>query len=115
MIRSWSEFSPALRRGAFTGAASGFLFGFDTAVISGSTALLREQFHLTPRALGWTVSAALWGTVFGSLASGPVGQRWGGRTVLRLLAAFYVISRWAALFLPRGRGWLPRASSVELQ
>ena len=92
MIRSWSEFSPALRRGAFTGAASGFLFGFDTAVISGSTALLREQFHLSPRALGWTVSAALWGTVFGSLVSGPVGQRWGGRTVLRMLAAFYVIS-----------------------
>ncbi|MBS1822241.1 MAG: sugar porter family MFS transporter [Acidobacteria bacterium] len=91
-MQSWREFSPALRRGALTGAATGFLFGFDTAVISGSTALLREQFHLSSRALGWTVSAALWGTVFGALASGPLGQRWGGRAVLRLLAAFYAIS-----------------------
>jgi sugar porter (SP) family MFS transporter len=92
LIQSWREFSPALRRGALTGGATGFLFGFDTAVIAGSTALLRQQFHLSPQALGWTVSIALWGTVLGSLICGRLGQRWGGRTVLRLLAVFYLIS-----------------------
>jgi len=105
MIQSWREFSPVLRRGALTGAATGFLFGFDTAVIAGSTALLRQQFHLTPRTLGWTVSVALWGTVLGSLLCGKLGQRWGGRTVLRLLAVFYLVSALGCAIAP-GWGWL---------
>jgi sugar porter (SP) family MFS transporter len=86
--------------GAVTGGATGFLFGFDTAVIAGSTALLRQQFHLTPQALGWTVSIALWGTVLGSLISGRLGQRWGGRTVLRLLAVFYLVSALGCAIAP---------------
>jgi hypothetical protein len=37
------------------------LFAFDTAVIAGTTRLLTETFHLTPAALGFSVSSALWG------------------------------------------------------
>lgn len=92
MLDAWRQFSPMLRRAALTGAATGFLFGFDTAVISGSTALLRAQFHLSATALGWTVSAALWGTVAGSIVSGRCAQSWGNRTLLRVLAMFYVLS-----------------------
>lgn len=104
-MQSWRDFSPLLRRGALTGAATGFLFGFDTAVIAGSTSLLQAQFHLSPKALGWTVSAALWGTVVGSLASGRCAQQWGGRTTLRLLAIFYLLSALGCAFSPSW-GWL---------
>ncbi len=94
------QFTPALRRGIGAGAAAGFLFGFDTAVIAGSTALLQQQFHLNARALGWTVSVALWGTVLGSLVCGRLGQRLGSRTTLRVLAAFYLVSALGCAWAP---------------
>jgi len=74
------------------GALGGLLFGFDTAVISGTTAALTEQFHLSSGALGFTVASALWGTVVGALSAGIPGQKYGRRDTLRAMAAFYVIS-----------------------
>jgi SP family arabinose:H+ symporter-like MFS transporter len=96
------KFSPALVRGALAGAASGLLFGFDTAVIAGSTAPLIREFHLSQRGLGLTVSIALWGTVLGSLAAGKLAQRYGGRTSLRLLALCYLVSALGCALTP---GW----------
>jgi len=74
------------------GALGGLLFGFDTAVISGTTAALTEQFHLSSGALGFTVASALWGTVVGAIFAGIPGQKYGRRDSLRAMAAFYVIS-----------------------
>ena len=79
------------------------LFGFDTAVIAGSTALLTQQYHLTHRALGFTVSIALWGTVVGSLTAGRLAQRFGGRSSLRLLAFCYLASALGCALAP---GWV---------
>ena len=74
------------------GALGGLLFGFDTAVISGTTAQLTQQFHLSQQALGFTVASALWGTVLGAITAGIPGQRFGRRDTLRVMAAFYIIS-----------------------
>lgn len=74
------------------GALGGLLFGFDTAVISGTTAQLTRQFHLSQSALGFTVASALWGTVIGAIFAGVPGQRFGRRDSLRVMAAFYIIS-----------------------
>ncbi len=74
------------------GALGGLLFGFDTAVISGATAQLTEQFHLSHLALGITVSSALVGTVLGAIFAGVPGQRFGRRDSLRVMAVFYVLS-----------------------
>ena len=74
------------------GALGGLLFGFDTAVISGTTAALTQQFHLSEAALGFTVASALWGTVLGAIFAGIPGQRYGRRDSLRAMAALYVIS-----------------------
>lgn len=74
------------------GALGGLLFGFDTAVISGTTAALTEQFHLSSGALGFTVASALWGTVVGAIFAGIPGQKYGRRDSLRAMAAFYIIS-----------------------
>lgn len=81
-----------LLRSVCAGALGGLLFGFDTAVIAGTTHALTMQFGLNPLQLGFTVSIALWGTVLGALVSGPVGQKLGSRSTLRILAVLYVLS-----------------------
>jgi len=73
-------------------ALGGLLFGFDTAVIAGTTHALTETFHLSPVALGLAVSAALWGTILGSMLAGIPGDRLGRRDSLRLLAVLYLVS-----------------------
>lgn len=87
-----------LLRSAITGALGGLLFGFDTAVIAGTTYALTDQFHLSPLALGFTVSIALWGTVLGAIFSGDIGQRIGSRATLRILAVLYVLSALGCAF-----------------
>ncbi len=87
-------------RSTFVGALGGFLFGFDTAVISGATASLVQTFDLSARQLGFTVSIALWGTVIGALAAGSLGQRYGSREMLRLTAVFYIFSSIGCAFAP---------------
>ena len=68
-----------LLKASIVGAIGGFLFGFDTVVIAGSTHSLVEVFGLSAKALGFTVSIALWGTVVGSLSAGLLGQKLGGQ------------------------------------
>ena len=87
-----------LLRSTFVGALGGLLFGFDTAVIAGTTQQLTEVFHLVPQLhllipnLGLTVSIALWGTVIGAIGAGPLGQKIGGREALRIMALLYLLS-----------------------
>jgi len=81
-----------LAKGSLVGALGGLLFGFDTAVISGTTHQLTQVFHLTPSELGTTVSIALLGTVIGAISAGELGQKLGGREALRIMAVLYVIS-----------------------
>ena len=87
-------------KSTIVGALGGLLFGFDTAVISGATAQLTEQFHLSSAALGFTVASALWGTVLGALFVGIPGQRYGRRDSLRVMAAFYILSAFGCALAP---------------
>ena len=64
-----------LVRSTLVGALGGLLFGFDTAVIAGTTHQLTQVFQLSAGALGLTVSIALWGTVAGAIGAGPLGQK----------------------------------------
>jgi MFS transporter, SP family, arabinose:H+ symporter len=82
---------PALLKATAAGGLAGLLFGFDTAVISGTTTGLTRAYALTPAGLGLTVSIALWGTVIGALLSGIPGDRYGRRDSLRVLAALYLV------------------------
>lgn len=87
-----------LIRTVFVAALGGSLLGFDTAVIAGSTQGLTHVFGLTPTELGFTVSAALWGTVIGAMAAGSLGRVLGGRTSLLILAACYLVSALGCAF-----------------
>lgn len=70
----------------------GFLFGFDTAVISGVEKHIQELFDLTSFMHGFTISSALIGTVTGALISGRPADRYGRKPILFLIAALYVIT-----------------------
>jgi len=87
-----------LLRSALVAALGGLLFGFDTAVISGATKALTDEYLLSPGMLGFTVSSALWGTVLGSLFAGYPSDRFGRRAALRILAVFYVVSAFGCAF-----------------
>ena len=89
-----------LVKSAMTGALGGLLFGFDTAVIAGTTHALTQQFSLSDAQLGFTVAIALVGTVIGSMTSGVLGQRIGSRAALRVMGFLYVISALGCAFAP---------------
>jgi MFS transporter, SP family, arabinose:H+ symporter len=73
-------------------ALGGLLFGFDTAVIAGTTSALTTQYGLSPAMLGFTVSSALLGTVLGSMLAGPPSDRYGRLGCLRALGILYLLS-----------------------
>ena len=81
-----------LWRSTAVAALGGLLFGFDTAVISGTTRALTGVYALTPGMLGVTVSSALAGTVIGSATAGGPADRWGRKASLELLAVLYVLT-----------------------
>ena len=59
-----------LAKSTVVAALGGLLFGFDTAVISGTTDALRHTYRLSPTLLGVTVASALIGTILGSMLAG---------------------------------------------
>ncbi len=77
---------------AIVAALGSLLFGFDTAVISGTTEALRQVYALNDNLLGFTVSSALIGTMVGALLAGRPADWWGRRPVLALLAVLFVVS-----------------------
>lgn len=87
-----SRVTPAMVLSSAGAALGGLLFGFDTAVISGTTAALQSQFTLSDGALGFTVASALIGTVVGSLVAGAPADRFGRKPMLLAVAIAYVVS-----------------------
>jgi len=82
----------AVIHGSVVAALGGLLFGFDTAVISGTTEALKIRFRLDSFWLGFTVAIALIGTVVGSFAVGKPADIVGRKKILLLLAALYFVS-----------------------
>jgi len=103
-------------------ALGGLLFGFDTAVISGTTSALTQVYGLSSKSLGITVSIAIWGTVVGAMLAGFIGERFGRRDSLRVMALFYLVSalgcalawNWSSLLVFRFIGGLGIGGSSVL-
>ena len=81
-----------LAKSTAVAALGGLLFGFDTAVISGTTSALAQVYQLSPTLLGVTVASALWGTILGAMLAGLPGDRYGRRDSLRFMAILYLVS-----------------------
>jgi MFS transporter, SP family, arabinose:H+ symporter len=79
-------------------ALAGFLFGFDTVVISGAEMAIQELWKLSPTIHGLAMGAALWGTVFGSIVGSWPTDRFGRKKTLLCIGTLFLIgSLWSAL------------------
>ena len=76
----------------FVAALGGLLFGYDTAVINGALPFFTEYFQLTPSMQGWAVSSALIGCILGAFFIGKLGDQFGRRNMLRIMALFFLVS-----------------------
>jgi sugar porter (SP) family MFS transporter len=77
---------------ALIASLGGFLFGYDTAVISGTLAMVRQQFELNATMEGWYVSSALLGCILGVSGAGWLSDKYGRKKVLLLTGALFSIS-----------------------
>ena len=75
-------------------ALGGFLFGYDTAVISGAIGFLKLHFVLTPMGTGWAGDRAIVGCIPGSMFAGILSDRLGRKKVLLLCAASTRFPAW---------------------
>lgn len=73
-------------------ALGGLLFGFDTAVISGTTPFIKPYFSLDDFWLGWTVSSLLFGCIIGVISAGKPGDIFGRKKTLMAAAFLFIVS-----------------------
>ncbi len=77
-------------------ALGGLLFGYDTGVIGGSQLYFTKYFQLSPGEQGWAVSSALYGCLFGALASGYLTKAISRKYTLIIAAFLFSISAWGS-------------------
>lgn len=85
---------------AIVSALAGFLFGFDTVVISGAEQTIQKLWGLSPGMHGVAMGAALYGTVLGSLLGGWPTDRFGRRATLLWIGVLYLVSALGCGFAP---------------
>ena len=85
-------------------AMGGFLFGFETAVISGAEKTIQKLWELSPFWQGFTVASSLIGTVIGSIIVGGPVQKYGRKNTLLTIAILYLISAIGCSYTSQ---WIP--------
>src|SRR3954465_13450014 len=82
-------------------ALAGFIFGFDTVVISGANLPIKELWHTSPLFHGlFIMSMALWGTVVGAIFGGIPTEKYGRKKVLIWIGILFSISAIGTAFAP---------------
>lgn len=85
---------------SFVAALGGFLFGYDTAVISGTVDQVAAQFNLDDFGKGWYVGCALVGSIGGVVVAGPLSDKFGRKIVLLLSAVLFSASGIGCMIAP---------------
>lgn len=83
---------PRIYLWSITSALAGFLFGFDTVVISGAEQTIQGLWHLSPGLHGFAMASALYGTVVGALFGSWPADRYGRKPTLLAIGILYLIS-----------------------
>ena len=80
-------------------ALAGFIFGFDTVVISGANLPIKQLWHTSPLFHGFFImSMALWGTLFGSIFGGIPTEKYGRKKVLFWIGILFAVSAFGSAF-----------------
>lgn len=86
---------------SLTAALAGFIFGFDTVVISGANLPIKELWHTSPWFHGFFImSMALWGTVIGAIFGGIPTERFGRKKVLFWIGILFTVSAFGSALAP---------------
>jgi len=86
---------------SLTAALAGFIFGFDTVVISGANLPIKELWHTSPWFHGFFImSMALWGTVVGAVFGGIPTEKWGRKKVLIWIGVLFSASALGTALAP---------------
>lgn len=91
---------PYVFRCAIVAAMGGFLFGFDTVVISGAEQAIQSLWGLSAGLHGLAMSSALWGTVLGALVGGWPTDRFGRQKTLLFIGVLYLLSAVGSALAP---------------
>ncbi|HEX3933417.1 MAG TPA: MFS transporter, partial [Puia sp.] len=84
---------------ALIAALGGFLFGFETVVISGAEQTLEHLWQLSKFSQGFTVSSSLIGTILGSFFAGIPAKRYGRKKVLQVIALLFIVAALGCAFV----------------
>lgn len=87
-------------RNSIVAALGGFLFGFDTAVISGVETDIQQLWALDKFWHGFTVASALFGTVIGAAMAGKPAEMYGRKKVLQAIGLLYLVTSLGAALTP---------------
>lgn len=87
-------------------SVGGLIFGFDTAVISGTTKSLGAVFNLNPQSLGFTVASATIGTIVGALSGGGLADKYGRKKLLFAIGALFLLGSLGTALAPASAYWL---------
>jgi MFS transporter, SP family, arabinose:H+ symporter len=85
---------------SLTAALAGFLFGFDTVVISGAEKTIQSLWGLSPGLHGFAIASALYGTVFGALFGGWPADRFGRKFTLLRIGLLYIVGAAGSALAP---------------
>lgn len=83
---------------SFIAALGGFLFGFDTAVVSGTLIFVKQQFSMNAISEGWFVSSALVGSITGAGIAGILSDKIGRKKVMILSALMFSVTALGCMF-----------------
>lgn len=89
-----------LYKSAIVASLAGFLFGFDTVVISGAEQTIQSLWNLDSSLHGLAISMALWGTVIGAMVGGWPAQFFGRKKTLLSVGVLYLVSATGSALAP---------------
>lgn len=92
-------------RSAIVASIGGLIFGFDTAVISGTTSALERVFGLDSFGLGIAVSSATIGTIFGAIFAGTLADRFGRKKMLFTIGILFLLGGLGTALAPTNAYW----------
>jgi len=92
--------NPFVVASAAVAALGGFLFGFDTGIISGALLFIKQEFGLSAGLQQLVVGSLLLAAVVGALLGGPISDAWGRKKTLILAALIFGVGALVASFSP---------------